>query len=101
MPSNQGHFVMDDSYYLGSHYQIPAYNHNHYREPQLLPSNYIHSAAGQLGLTPAEMAPILRQQQEFLQDELAQPPPALTRSTTYHLKVQIETQPNLAFYTHP
>jgi hypothetical protein len=103
MPSNQGHFVMDDSYYLGSHYQIPAYNHHH-MEPQLLPSNYIHpdSAAGQLGLTPAEMAPILRQQQEFLRDELAQPPPALTRpTTTYHLKPQIKTQPDPAFYACP
>ena len=43
------------------------------------------------------MAPILQEQYELMRDELAQPPPTLTRSTTtYHLKVRIETQPKPA-----
>jgi hypothetical protein len=33
-----------------------------------------------LGLTPADMAPILQEQQELMRDELAQP---LTQPTTY------------------
>jgi hypothetical protein len=37
-----------------------------------------------------------------LRNELAQPPPTLTRSTTtYHLKPQIKTQPDPAFYACP
>jgi len=72
---------MEDSYYQNT----PIYNsaHNGYWEPQLAPSIHIHpeSAAGQLGLTPAELAPILREQQEFLRNESAQPP---TRPTAYH-----------------
>ncbi|KIM76999.1 hypothetical protein PILCRDRAFT_12368 [Piloderma croceum F 1598] len=59
------------------------------------------SAAAQLGLTPEELAPILQEQQEFLnsldsmgykpeqqqhlRNELAQPPPILTRPTTTQL----------------
>jgi hypothetical protein len=44
------------------------------------------------------MAPILQEQQEFLQNELrnelAQPPPTLTRSTsTYHHRGRAEPQP--------
>jgi hypothetical protein len=79
-----GIYAMEDSYYTGPQYQILAYS-----PPRIAPSSYIHpeSAAGLLGITPEELAPILQDQQEFLGDELAQPPPALTRSTTtYHLK---------------
>jgi hypothetical protein len=77
------------------HQETPIYysDYNSYWEPQLPPSIHIHpdSVAAKLGLTPAEMAPILQEQQEFLQNELqnelAQPPPTLTRSTsTYHLR---------------
>jgi hypothetical protein len=52
-------------------YYIPAHNSNY-----IQPLDYIHpdSIAGQLGLTPAELAPILQEQQELMQDELAQPP---------------------------
>jgi hypothetical protein len=40
------------------------------------------------------MVPILQEQQEFLQNELAQPPPALTRTTsTHHLMARAEPQP--------
>jgi hypothetical protein len=62
-----GIFVMDHSYYNNTPYHISAYSY-HYREPQIPPSIHIHpeSAAGQLGLTPEELAPILREQQEFL-----------------------------------
>jgi hypothetical protein len=71
---------------MGSHYQIPAYNHHH-SEPQLPPSTYIHpdSAAGILAITPEELAPILQDQQEFLQNKFAQPLPIITEPTTYHL----------------
>jgi hypothetical protein len=48
----------------------------------LLPANYIHpdSIAGQLGLTPEELAPIEQDHREFLR-EFAQPP---TRPAVYH-----------------
>jgi hypothetical protein len=44
-------------------YYIPDHNPNY-----LLPADYIHpdSIAGQLDLTPAELAPILREQQELM-----------------------------------
>ena len=85
------------------HQNTPIYNpgYNNYWEPQLPPSTYIHpdSVAAQLGLTPEELAPILRDQQEFLRNELAQPLPALTRpTTTYHLKPRTEIPPDPAFY---
>ena len=87
-----------------SPYYTPAHNH-YYWEPQLPPSIQIHpqSAAGQLGYTPEQLAPILREQQQFLlAEELAQPPPALTRHTTrYHRTTRIETQPDPAFYARP
>jgi hypothetical protein len=81
------------------HQETPIYysDYNSYWEPQLPPSIHIHpeSPAGQLGLTPEELEPILRKQQEFLRNELAQPPPTLTRSTsTYHLGARAEPQPN-------
>ena len=68
-----------DHTYSNSPYNTPIYNH-YYWEPQLPPSIHIHpqSAAGQLGYTPEELAPILREQQQFLQNELAQPPCVLT-----------------------
>ena len=52
-------------------YYIPAHNSNY-----IQPLDYIHpdSIAGQLGLTPPELAPILQEQQELMRDELAQPP---------------------------
>jgi hypothetical protein len=57
---------MEDFYYQNT----PIYNStpSSYWEPQLTPSIHIHpeSAAGQLGYTPEELAPILREQQEFL-----------------------------------
>src|ERR1700689_3498474 len=88
-----------DNIYNNSPYYTLANYYNH-----TLPEDYIspNSAAAQLGLTLADMAPILQEQYELMRDELAQPPPALTRSTTtYHLKARIETQPNPAFYAHP
>src|ERR1700691_6061963 len=66
----------------------PATTNYGLEERQVMPSTYIHleSPASQLGLTPKELEPILRDQQEFLQNELTQPPLILTRSTTtYHL----------------
>src|SRR6202050_386474 len=87
-----------------SPYYTPAHHH-HSGEPQLPPSIQIHpqSAAGQLGYTPEQLAPILREQQQFLlAEELAQPLPVLTRPTTrYHRTTRIETQPDPAFYTRP
>jgi len=70
--------IMAHYYGPDSPYYIPAYNHNCY-----LPPDYIHpdSAAGQLGLTPIEMAPILQGQQELMRDELTQPP---TWPNIYH-----------------
>jgi hypothetical protein len=57
---------MEDFY----HQNTPIYNapHHNYWETQLTPNTHIHpdSAAGQLGLTPAELAPILHEQQEFM-----------------------------------
>jgi hypothetical protein len=72
------------------HQKTLIYNsgYNNYWEPQLPPSTHIHpdSVAAQLGLTPTEMAPILQEQREFLRNELrneiAQPPPVLTRPAT-------------------
>jgi hypothetical protein len=91
---------MDHTYYnINSPYYTSANNH-YYWEPQLPPSIHIHpdSAAAQLGLTPADMVPILQEQREFLRNELrnelAQPPPALTRTTsTHHLRARAEPQP--------
>jgi hypothetical protein len=73
-----GYFVIDNSHYINSPYHIPAYNHNH-----TLPADYIspNSAAAQLGLTSAEMAPILQEQRELMRDEFTQPP---TEPTTYY-----------------
>ena len=74
-----------DNIYNNSPYYTLANYYNY-----TLPEDYIspNSAAAQLGLTPADMAPILQEQYELMRDELTQPPPALTRSTTtYHLKV--------------
>jgi hypothetical protein len=44
-------------------YYIPNYNPNYTQAP-----DYIHpdSIAGQLGLTPVELAPILQEQQELM-----------------------------------
>jgi hypothetical protein len=86
------------TYGPSSPYYIPTYNHN-----QSLPPEYIHpnSAATQLGLTPTEMAPILQEQHELMQDELAQPP---NRTTIYHNHTRAESpQPPLkpALYVHP
>jgi hypothetical protein len=88
-----------------SPYYTPAHNH-YYWEPQLPPSIQIHpqSAAGQLGYTPEQLAPILREQQQFLlAEELAQPPRVLTRpaTTSYHRTTRIEANPNPAVYTRP
>ena len=56
---------MDHNYYY-------PYNYSH-----TLPEDYIspNSAAAHLGLTSAEMAPILQEQRELMRDEYAQPPP--------------------------
>src|ERR1700729_993879 len=93
-----------DHTYSNSPYNTPIYNH-YYWEPQLPPSLHIHpqSAAGQLGYTPEELAPILHEQQQFLQDELAQPLHVLTKPTTtsYHCTTQIEATPNPTFYACP
>ena len=61
---------MDQTYYNSPYYTLV--NNYSYWEPQLPPSIHIHpdSVAAQLGLTPSEMAPILQEQQEFLQNEL-------------------------------
>ena len=69
---------MADYYYgPGSPYYIPAYNQNHnFTSDQPIHPN---SAAAQLGLTPEELAPILREQQ--CEYEFAQPP---TQPTAYH-----------------
>src|ERR1700691_4905309 len=88
-----------------SPYYTPAHNH-YYWEPQLPPSIQIHpqSAAGQLGYTPEQLAPILREQQQFLlAEELAQPPRVLTRPTTtsYHRTTRIEATPNPVLYARP
>src|ERR1700735_2067737 len=94
-----------DHTYSNSPYNTPSYNH-YYWEPQLPPSIHIHpqSAAAQLGYTPEELAPILREQQQFmLAEELAQPQRVLTRPTTtsYHRTTRIEATPNPVFYARP
>jgi hypothetical protein len=75
--------TMDDSYnspftYWPSPYYIPAHNPSYIHSP-----DYIHSdsIAGQLGLTPEELAPIEQKHCQFLCEEFAQP---LTQPTTYH-----------------
>jgi hypothetical protein len=67
--------IMEDFYHYNSPYYNSAHN-NQYWEPQLPPRIHIHpeSPAGQLGYTVEELAPILREQQQFLRDESAQPP---------------------------
>jgi hypothetical protein len=67
MPYINGIFIMEDSYYLNTPFYIPAYNSYH-NEPQIPLGTYIHpeSAAGQLGLTPTELALILEEQHEFM-----------------------------------
>jgi hypothetical protein len=77
---------INEAQYNNTPFYIPEYNSYH-REPQLPPSTHIHpdSPAAILGITPEELAPILRDQQEFLRNELAQPPPIITRPTTYRL----------------
>jgi hypothetical protein len=85
---------MDHHYYNSPYYTV---NNNNYWEPQPPPSMYIHpeSPAGILGYTPEQLAPILHEQQQFLRDEMAQPPPVLTRpTTTYHHMARVEPQPN-------
>jgi len=68
-------------------YYIPAYNSNYNQ-----PLDYIHpdSIAGQLGLTPTELVPILQEQAELMRDELAQPP---SQSTTHHHNRYMPTEP--------
>jgi hypothetical protein len=73
---------MDDSYYIDSQFHIPSYSELHTQPEIIIHPN---STAAQLGLTPAELVPILREQQEYLRDEVAQPPPTFTRPTTVHL----------------
>jgi hypothetical protein len=82
MPLINGYFVMDDSYYIDSQFHIPSYRKFHTQPEIIIHPNL---ATTQLRLTPAELAPILREQQEYLQDEIAQPPPTFTRSTTARL----------------
>ena len=59
------------------------HNYYYYNDSHTLPEDYIspNSAAAQLGLTPADMAPILQVQYELMRDEFAQPP---TQPTAYH-----------------
>jgi hypothetical protein len=63
MPYVNGYFVMDNSHYTNSHFHIPSYS-----ELQTPPELTTHpnSAAAQLGLTPAELAPILQEQHELM-----------------------------------
>jgi hypothetical protein len=77
---------INEAQYNNTPFYIPEYN-SYQGEPQLPPSTHIHpdSPAAILGITPEELAPILRDQQEFLRNELAQPPPIITRPTTYCL----------------
>jgi hypothetical protein len=74
---------MDDNYispftYGPSPYYIPTHSPSYIHSPE-----YIHpdSIAGQLGLTPEELAPIEQEHREFLRDEFAQPP---TQPTAYY-----------------
>jgi hypothetical protein len=86
-----------DNIYNNSPYYTLA---NYYNHP--LPEDYIspNSAAAQLGLTPADMAPILQEQHELMRDELAQPPPALTRpATTNYGPEELWVMPST--YIHP
>jgi hypothetical protein len=75
MPFTDGYFIMDNSYYINSDFHIPSYSELR------APPDHIHpnSAAAQLGLTPEELAPVLREQQ--YEYECAQPP---TQPTTCH-----------------
>jgi len=82
-----------DAYYPPTEYAQP--------HPELDFTIHPNSAVAQLGLTPEALAPILQEQQEFLnsldsmgyepeqqqylRDEPAQPLPILTRPTTTHL----------------
>jgi hypothetical protein len=59
---------MEDNYnspfiYGPDPYYIPAYNHNYIQPLDYILPDYI---AGQLGLTPAELAPILQEQLELM-----------------------------------
>ena len=61
-------------------YYIPDHNPNYIQTP-----DYIHpdSIAGQMGLTPEELAPILQEQQELMRDEFAQPLSRLPTPTAH------------------
>jgi len=54
---------MDDSYYIDSQFHTPSYSELHTQPKIIIHPN---SAAAQLGLTPAELVPILGEQQEYL-----------------------------------
>ena len=86
-----------DNIYNNSPYYTLANYYNY-----TLPEDYIspNSAAAQLGLTPADMAPILQEQYELMRDELAQPPPALTRPDTTNYGLE-EHQVIPSTYIHP
>ena len=71
---------MDDSYYIETQFHILSYSELHTQPEIVIHPN---SAAAQLGLTPAELVPILRKQQEYLQDEYAQPLPNPARTAVH------------------
>ena len=86
------------SYEPSSPYNILAYNHNH-----TLPEDYIspNSAAAQLSLSPAEMAPILQEQQELMWNEFTQPPAEPATYYNHTTWVESPPPPNPAPHTHP
>jgi hypothetical protein len=62
MPLINGYTIMDDSYYIETRFHIPSYSELHTQPEIVIHPN---SATTQLGLTPAELAPVLREQQEY------------------------------------
>jgi hypothetical protein len=76
MPFINGIFIMDLSYYTDTPLYIPPYNNS--SNNNYVPPDHIHpnSAAAELGLTPEELAPILREQQRkcWYEYVYAQPP---------------------------
>jgi hypothetical protein len=88
---------LDDSQWIKTPLYIPNYH-----ELRTTPSSHIHldSLAAWLSLTLEELALVLQQQLEFLQDEYAQPPTELTTYRGTPIKYS-QPLPNLKPNIHP
>jgi hypothetical protein len=80
MPLINGYTIMDDLYYIETQFHILSYSELH-TQPKIV--IHLNSAATLLRLTPAELTPILCEQQEYLRDEYAQPLPNPARTAVH------------------